>query len=393
MNLHEYQAKELFARYGVAVPSGVVVRSLDDLESAAARLGGDAWMVKAQVHAGGRGKAGGVRKAQGREALRDTVSALLGTRLATHQTAPESEGLPINALLIESLSDIRRELYLSLLLDRGRRRVAVIASASGGMDIEQVAAEAPDKIFTAYANPAAGLQPWQGRRLGFALGLEAAQVSAFATLLGRLYRLLLDTDASLVEINPLVVTRDGTLLALDAKLNLDDNALYRQPDLAALRDVTQEDAREARAREHSLNYIHLSGNIGCMVNGAGLAMATMDLIKLCGGAPANFLDVGGGATAERVTEAFKLILSDAKVNAVLVNIFGGIVRCDLIAEGILRAIREVDVRVPVVVRLEGTRSEEGRAMLAGSDLNVVAAEDLAKAARRAVELAGEGVAA
>jgi succinyl-CoA synthetase beta subunit len=391
MNLHEYQAKELFARYGVTVPGGVVVRSLDEVDAAAERLGGNAWMVKAQVHAGGRGKAGGVRKAEGLDALRDTVSALLGGTLATHQTGPE--GLPIGALLIESLTDIRRELYVSLVVDRTRRRVAVIASAAGGMDIEQVAAETPEKILTVYANPAAGLQPWQGRLLGFQIGLDASQVNAFSRLLVNLYRMVLDTDASLVEINPLVVTGDGTLLALDAKINLDDNALYRQAELAGMRDVTQEDPREAKASEHSLNYIHLSGNIGCMVNGAGLAMATMDLIKLCGGEPANFLDVGGGATAERVTEAFKLILSDDSVGAVLVNIFGGIVRCDLIAEGILRAIREVDVRVPVVVRLEGTRAEEGRAMLADSNLNVVAASELAEAAERVVELAGKGVAA
>ena len=391
MNLHEYQAKELFARYGVTVPGGVVVRSRDEVDAAAERLGGKAWMVKAQVHAGGRGKAGGVRKAEGLDALRNTVSALLGGTLATHQTGPE--GLPIGALLIENLTDIRRELYVSLVVDRTRRRVAVIASAAGGMDIEQVAAETPEKILTVYANPAAGLQPWQGRLLGFQIGLEASQVNAFAGLLGNLYRMVLDADASLVEVNPLVVTGDGTLLALDAKINLDDNALYRQAELADMRDVTQEDPREAKASEHSLNYIHLSGNIGCMVNGAGLAMATMDLIKLCGGEPANFLDVGGGATAERVTEAFKLILSDDSVGAVLVNIFGGIVRCDLIAEGILRAIREVDVRVPVVVRLEGTRAEEGRAMLADSNLNVVAASELAEAAERVVELAGKGVAA
>ncbi|MEJ2632860.1 MAG: ADP-forming succinate--CoA ligase subunit beta [Acidihalobacter sp.] len=391
MNLHEYQAKELFARYGVTVPGGVMVRSLDEVDAAADQLGGNAWMVKAQVHAGGRGKAGGVRKAEGKEVLRDTVSALLGSTLSTHQTGPE--GLPINSLLIESLTDIRRELYVSLVVDRVRRRVAVIASAAGGMDIEQVAAETPEKILTVYANPAAGLQPWQGRLLGFQLGLDAKQVGAFSRLLGNLYRMVLDTDASLVEINPLVVTGDDTLLALDAKINLDDNAMYRQSELAGMRDTTQEDPREAKASEHSLNYIHLSGNIGCMVNGAGLAMATMDLIKLCGGDPANFLDVGGGATAERVTEAFKLILSDDSVQAVLVNIFGGIVRCDLIAEGILRAIREVDVRVPVVVRLEGTRSEEGRVMLADSDLNVVAASELAEAAERVVELAGKGVAA
>ncbi|APZ43954.1 ADP-forming succinate--CoA ligase subunit beta [Acidihalobacter ferrooxydans] len=391
MNLHEYQAKDLFARYGVTVPGGTVVRAVDEVDAAIEQLGGAAWVAKAQVHAGGRGKAGGVRMAQGREALREAVGVLLGGTLITHQTGPD--GLPIHAVLIESLTDISRELYVSLLVDRTRRRVAVVASAAGGMDIEQVAAETPDRILTEYVHPAAGLQAWQGRRLGFALELDARQASAFAGLLGQLYRLLLDSDASLIEINPLVVTADGALLALDAKVNIDDNALYRQPELAAVRDATQEDPRESRAREHALNYIHLSGSVGCMVNGAGLAMATMDLIKLCGGEPANFLDVGGGATAARVTEAFKLILSDTRVKVVLVNIFGGIVRCDLIAEGILQAIREVDVSVPVVVRLEGTRAEEGRAMLAGSDMNVVAAAELADAAQKAVDLAGQGAAA
>ncbi len=385
MNLHEYQAKQLFVRYGVKVPAGRTALSPEEAWAAAEALGGAAWVVKAQIHAGGRGKAGGVRLVRSREALCEAVESLLGRRLVTPQTGPE--GLPVETVLIEPATAIERELYVSLLVDRERRRVAAIASSSGGMDIEQVAAQMPECIVSEHAHPAAGLLPWQGRRIGFALGLEPKLVGAFSELLLKLHRLLLDTDASLIEINPLAVTREGELLAVDAKVALDDSALFRHPDLAALRDVSQEDSREARARAHGLNYIHLEGAIGCMVNGAGLAMATMDLIKLCGGEPANFLDVGGGTTAERVTEAFKLILSDEHVRVVLVNIFGGIVRCDLIAEGLLQAMDEIDVRLPVVVRLEGTRAEEGRALLAGSGLNVVAASGLAEAAQKAVALA------
>jgi len=299
-----------------------------------------------------------------------------------HQTGPA--GLPINTVLVESLTDIGRELYLSLLVDRARRRVAIMASAAGGMDIETVAAESPEKIITLHVDPAAGYMPYQGRRVAFALGLEGPQVSALVKLLGQLYRLFVDSDASLVEINPLVVTKTGELIALDAKINLDDNGLYRHQALAELRDETQEDAREARAREHELNYVRLDGNIGCMVNGAGLAMATMDLIKLHGGEPANFLDVGGGTTAARVAEAFKLILSDEAVKAVFVNIFGGIVRCDLIAEGIINAVKEVHVTVPVVVRLEGTNVDQGKQMLAESGLNIITAESLTDGARRVV---------
>ncbi|OOG23589.1 succinate--CoA ligase subunit beta [Thioalkalivibrio denitrificans] len=382
MNLHEFQAKALFREHGIPVPEGVALDSASGVDSAVKTLGGDAWVVKAQVHAGGRGKAGGVRKVDGVEALRQAVQDLLGGRLATHQTGPE--GLPINHVLVESLTDISRELYLSLLVDRARRRVAIMASAAGGMDIETVAAETPDKIVTLHVDPAAGFMPYQGRRVAFALGLEGPQVSALVKLLSRLYTLFLESDASLVEINPLVVTGSGDLIALDAKINLDDNALYRRPKLAEMRDATQEDEREARAREHELNYVRLDGNIGCMVNGAGLAMATMDLIKLHGGEPANFLDVGGGTTAARVTEAFKLILSDDAVKAVFVNIFGGIVRCDLIAEGIINAVKEVHVTVPVVVRLEGTNVEKGRQMLADSGLNITPAESLTDGAKEAV---------
>jgi succinyl-CoA synthetase beta subunit len=386
MHLHEYQAKSLLAEHGVRVPPGVPVRAVNEVDRALATLGGEAWVVKAQVHAGGRGKAGGVKLVKDPEAVQAAVSGLLGNTLVTHQTGPE--GLPIDTVLIESATGIARELYLSLLVDRARRRVAIMASAEGGMDIEEVAAETPEKIHTLHVHPVAGLQPYLGRRLGFALGLEPAQVGEFVKLLGGLYRVFTESDASLLEINPLVVTSDGHLLALDAKVNLDDNAVYRHPRLAELRDIRQEDEREARAHEHALNYIRLDGNIGCMVNGAGLAMATMDLIKLQGGEPANFLDVGGGTTAARVAEAFKLILSDPKVQGVLVNIFGGIVRCDLIAEGIIQAVREVQITVPVVVRLEGTNVERGRELLAESGLNITAVEDLTDAARQVVAAVG-----
>jgi succinyl-CoA synthetase beta subunit len=386
MNLHEFQAKALFREHGVPVPEGVAVDRVSAVDEAVEALGGDAWMAKAQVHAGGRGKAGGVRRVEGEKALREAVQAMLGSRLVTHQTG--SAGLPVSHVLVESLTSISRELYLSLLVDRSRRRVAIMASAAGGMDIETVAAETPEKIITLHVDPAAGFMPYQGRRVAFALGLEGPQVSALVKLLSRLYTLFVECDASLVEINPLVVTDAGELLALDGKINLDDNALYRRPSLAALRDASQEDEREARAREHELNYVRLDGNIGCMVNGAGLAMATMDLIKLHGGEPANFLDVGGGTTAARVTEAFKLILSDDSVKAVFVNIFGGIVRCDLIAEGIINAVKEVHVAVPVVVRLEGTNVEQGRRMLAESGLNITPAESLTDGAKKAVAAAG-----
>ncbi len=386
MNLHEYQAKALFARLGVPVPEGRVAATVTEAAGACASLGGARWVVKAQVHAGGRGKAGGVVLADSRDAVAVAAGRLLGCWLITPQTGPE--GLPVHRVLVEAPTPVARELYLGLLVDRARRRVLVMASPDGGMDIEEVAATQPERIFSTHVDPAAGLQPYQCRRLGFALGLDAEQVKPFQKLLFGLYRLFVESDASLVEINPLVVTPNGELVALDAKINLDDNALYRHPDLLALRDISQEDAREARAKEHDLNYVTLDGNIGCMVNGAGLAMATMDLVQLHGGRPANFLDVGGGTTAARVAEAFKLILSDGKVRAVLVNIFGGIVRCDLIAEGIVTAVKDVGIQVPVVVRLEGTRAVEGLRLLAESGLALQTAADLTEAAEKVVAAAG-----
>ena len=385
MNLHEYQAKELFQNNGIPVPRGQVARSPAEACEAARSLGGEHWVVKAQVHAGGRGKAGGVVLVDSIERVEAEAERLLGSRLRTHQSG--ADGLPVTAVLIEEPTDIERELYMSLLVDRAARRIAFMASAAGGMDIEAVAAETPEKLLLTHVAPSAGLMPWQCRRVGFGLGLDKAQRAALQGLMQGLYRLFESSDASLVEINPLVVTAAGELIALDAKINLDDNALYRQPALAALRDASQADERELAAAAHELNYISLDGNIGCMVNGAGLAMATMDLVQLHGGRPANFLDVGGGTTAERVSEAFKLILSDDKVEAVLVNIFGGIVRCDLIAEGIIRAVREVDIQVPLVVRLEGTNAPRGLELLAESGLSLQTAASLAEAADKVVAAA------
>jgi succinyl-CoA synthetase beta subunit len=382
MNLHEYQAKQLFARYGVPVTRGEIASTPAQAAAAAGRLGGELWVVKAQVHAGGRGKAGGVTLARSAEEVRQAAAAMLGSRLATKQTGPE--GLPINQVFVEAGSEIERELYLSMLVDRGRQRIAMMVSRDGGMDIEEVAAKTPERIITVAIHPAAGLQPYQCRQLGFALGLTAAQMKQFIALTQNLYRLFDDSDASLLEINPLIVSGSGDLVALDAKINIEDNALFRQPELQAQRDPTQEDAMERRAAEHDLNYVTLDGSIACMVNGAGLAMATMDLIKLHGGEPANFLDVGGGATPERVSAAFKLILSNPSVKAILVNIFGGIVRCDDIAQGIIQAVREIDVSVPVVVRLEGTNVDKGKALLAESGLDIMPAEDLTDAAKKAV---------
>ena len=382
MNLHEYQSKKLFAEYGIPVPQGIPAHSADEAVKAAEELGGPLWVVKAQVHAGGRGKGGGVKLVKSPAEVRAAAEAMLGQRLVTHQTGPE--GLPINAVLVESGSAIERELYLSLLIDRAREKVVFMASAAGGMDIEEVAATEPEKIFRVAVHPAAGLMPYQARKLAFGLGLEKSQIGEFSAMVQALYKLLTECDASLVEVNPLIVTTDGRLVALDAKINLDSNALFRQKRLLQWRDPSQEDEKENEASEHDLNYVSLDGDIACMVNGAGLAMATMDLIKLHGGEPANFLDVGGGATAERVTEAFKLILSNEGVKAILVNIFGGIVRCDLIAEGVITAVKEVGVRVPVVVRLEGTNVEKGRELLANSGLAIVAAEDLTDAARNVV---------
>ena len=385
MNLHEYQSKQLFESYGIPVPKGKAIQQLEELDAATQALGGDGWAVKAQVHAGGRGKAGGVKITHSLEEAKQAATEMLGNSLVTHQT--DANGMPINTLLIESLTDIADELYLSILVDRASRRITIMASTEGGMNIEEVAAETPEKILTEVISPIAGFQPYIARNLAFALGLEGQQIRQFSGILKALITLLIEKDASLMEINPLVVTQEGNLMALDAKINFDDNALFRHPEITALRDLSQEDERESKAAEFELNYIHLDGDIGCMVNGAGLAMATMDLIKLHGGEPANFLDVGGGATAERVAEAFKIILSDPAVKGVLVNIFGGIVRCDLIAEGIIQAVNEVNVSVPVVVRLEGTNAQQGRELLANSGMNIITAETLADAADKVVAAA------
>jgi succinyl-CoA synthetase beta subunit len=386
MNLHEYQSKALFAEYGIPVPQGHVAKTPAEASAAAEKLGGGVWVVKAQVHAGGRGKAGGVKLARSVAEVADLAKAMLGTRLVTHQSGPE--GLPVDCVYVESGSAIDRELYLSLVVDRSAERIAIMASAAGGMDIEEVAHSTPEKILTLTLHPASRLEDYQARKLGFGLGLSAAQQGELRDILRKLVKLFRDCDASLVEINPLIVTKDGHVMALDAKINVEDNALFRQKRLAAMRDDAQEDERERRAREHDLNYVSLDGSIACMVNGAGLAMATMDLIKLHGGEPANFLDVGGGATAERVTEAFKIILTNKNVRAILVNIFGGIVRCDTIAEGVITAVKQVHVEVPVVVRLEGTNVDKGRDMLTASGLKVVAATGLTDAASKVVKLAG-----
>ncbi len=388
MNLHEYQAKEVFRSYGIPVPVGKVAASAEEAVAAAQEIGGAVWVVKAQVHAGGRGKAGGVKLARDLNAVRAAATDMLGKRLVTPQT--DARGLPVGRVYVESGSDIAREIYLSLTLNRERGRIALIASSAGGMDIEEVAHKTPEKILSVTIHPAAGLQGYQARELAFGLGLTGTEVGEFVAIATALYRLFLEKDLSLVEVNPLIVTKAGKLVALDAKINVDPNALFRHPELATLRDASQEDPMERRAAEHDLNYVSLDGNIACMVNGAGLAMATMDLIKLHGGQPANFLDVGGGATAERVTAAFELILSNPKVRAVLVNIFGGIVRCDLIADGIITAVHKVGVKVPVVVRLEGTNAEAARATLAKSGLAITPAADLTDAARKVVQLAAKG---
>jgi len=385
MNLHEYQSKQLFAKQGIPVPEGSPVTSVKEARRAAEALGGGRWVVKAQVHAGVRGKVGGVVLVDSLDKVEAEANRLLGSMLVTKQTG--EPGLPINTLLIEAITDIDRELYLSVLVDRESKKVLFMASQAGGMNIEEVAEETPEQLHIIRIDPAAGLQGYQCRKLAFALALEGTQIREFQKFMFALYNLFIQSDASLVEINPLVVTKAGNLIALDAKINLDSNALYRQPNLLAMRDISQEDEREAKAAEHDLNYITLDGNIGCMVNGAGLAMATMDLVQLKGGSPANFLDVGGGTTAERVAEAFKLILSDEKVEAVLVNIFGGIVRCDLIAEGIIEAVKEVDIKVPVVVRLEGTKAAEGLALLANSGLAITTAADLSEGAEKVVAAA------
>ncbi len=386
MNLHEYQSKQLFAEYAIPVPKGEPAASPEEAVAAGRRLGPSPWVVKAQIHAGGRGKVGGVKVAKDLNAVAAAARAMLGTRLATHQTGPE--GLPVHQVYVEAGSKIVREIYLSLVLNRETSRIACVASEAGGMDIEEVAAQAPEKIIRVDVHPTAGLQDYQCRFVAFALRLQGAQIAQFGRIAQALYELYLDLDASLVEINPLIVNGDGDLVALDAKINIEDNALFRHKELAAMRDATQEDPMERQAAAHDLNYVSLDGNIACMVNGAGLAMATMDLIQLHGGSPANFLDVGGGATKERVTAAVKLVLSNPKVSAILINIFGGIVRCDMIAEGIIAAVKEVGVRIPVIVRLEGTNAPRARELLAGSGLAITPASDLTDAATKAVHLAG-----
>ena len=382
MNLHEYQSKQVFSEYSIPIPIGRIAATPEEAVAAAAVLGGAIWVVKAQVHAGGRGLAGGVKIARDIEAVRVAAQAMLGTRLVTKQTGPE--GLPVDTVYVEAGSQIEREIYLSLTLNREKGQIAMIGSAAGGMDIEEVAAHSPEKITTVNIHPAAGLQPYQCRYMAFALGFKGSQIAQFQAISLALYQLVLDKDAALVEVNPLIVTKEGNLLALDAKINIDPNALYRQKAIAAMRDEAQENPMELSASQYDLNYVSLDGDIACMVNGAGLAMATMDLIKLHGGSPANFLDVGGGATAERVTAAFNLILSNPNVRCILVNIFGGIVRCDLIAEGVILAVKNVDVKVPVIVRLEGTNAEKAREMLAQSGLKIIAATDLTDAAQKAV---------
>ena len=382
MNLHEYQAKSLLAKYNLPVPTGYIASNAEEAVAASQKLSTETWVVKAQVHAGGRGKAGGVKLVKTHAELTEYVNKLLGTRLVTHQT--DANGQPINVVLIEETSEIARELYLGAVVDRALRRVVFMASTEGGMEIETVAAETPEKILTVTMDPLVGIMPYQCREIGFKLGLVGSQITQLVQLMTGLGRMFVENDLALLEINPLVVTKAGSLVCLDGKISIDDNAMFRQPTLKAMRDASQEDERENRAHEFELNYIPLDGEIGCMVNGAGLAMATMDVIKLCGGEPANFLDVGGGATKERVTEAFKIILSDEKVKGILVNIFGGIVRCDLIAEGILAAVKEVQLTIPVVVRLEGNNAKLGADILNNSGLNVIAADGLTDAAQKIV---------
>ena len=382
MNLHEFQAKQLLQRYGLAVPVGQVVQSAEAAAAATKEIAGDAWVVKAQVHAGGRGKAGGVKIVKSASEAQSVANGLLGKQLVTYQNAPD--GQPVHQLLVEQTLPIARELYLSILVDRTLERVVMVASSAGGMDIEEIAETSPEKILQEVCDPLNGLVDYQARNLAFALDLVGDQIAAFTKLAKGLYKLFKENDLALLEINPLIVTTDGKLFALDCKMSVDDNALYRQKSLAEQRDWSQDDAKEAEAHHAGLNYIALNGNIGCMVNGAGLAMATMDLIKLHGGAPANFLDVGGGATAETVAKAFKIILADSNVKAILVNIFGGIMRCDIIAEGIITAVKEVGIKIPVVVRLEGTNVDLGRKMLSESGLSIISAASLTDAAKQAV---------
>lgn len=387
MNLHEYQAKQLFAEYGLPVSEGIAVDTDDEAVAAAKQIGGDRWVVKAQVHAGGRGKAGGVKLFSDYAEIKAFADSLIGTNLVTFQT--DEHGQPVSKIFVETCTDIERELYLGAVIDRSSRRVVFMASTEGGVEIEKVAEETPEKILQAVIDPAVGGQAYQGRALAFQLGLKGKQVNQFAQVFVALARMFVERDLSLLEINPLVVTSEGNIHCLDAKVAIDGNALYRQKALADMNDPTQEDEREAQAAEYGLNYVALEGNIGCMVNGAGLAMGTMDLVKLFGGQPANFLDVGGGATKEAVSEAFKIILSDQAVKAVLINIFGGIVRCDIIAEGIIGAVKEVGVNVPVVVRFEGNNAAVGVKTLAESDVEIIAATSLTDAVQQVVKAAGD----
>src|SRR5215475_3002446 len=387
MNIHEYQAKGLMAKFGVAVPRGAVAYSAEEAEAAARTLGGSGWAVKAQIHAGGRGKGGGVKIAKSPAEVRSLAGKMIGMTLVTKQTGPA--GREVKRVYIEAGCDIKRELYAGMLIDRATGRLTVMASVAGGMDIEEVAATTPEKILKVAVDPATGFMPHHARRVAYGLGLEGAQVGSAVKFLTGMYAAFTQLDASIIEINPLVVTGAGEVLALDAKMNFDDNALFRQKEVAELRDEDEEDPAEVEAGRHGLNYIKLDGSIGCLVNGAGLAMATMDIIKLYGGAPANFLDVGGGATKERVTTAFKIILSDPNVEGILVNIFGGIMRCDVIAEGVVAAAREIGLQVPLVVRLEGTNVELGKKILRESGLPILSAENLADAAEKAVKALGE----
>jgi len=385
MNLHEYQGKQLFKEYGLPVSSGIAVDSPKAAFEAAGQIGGDKWVVKTQVHAGGRGKAGGVKLITSKEEAKEFAQKWLGKNLVTYQT--DANGQPVAKILVEDCTDIADELYLGAVVDRSTRRVVFMASTEGGVEIEKVAEETPEKIHKAAIDPLVGAQPYQGRELAFKLGLEGKLVKQFTHIFMQLSKLFHDLDLALLEINPLVITEAGDLHCLDSKIGIDGNAIYRHPKLRDMHDPSQEDEREALAASFELNYVALDGNIGCMVNGAGLAMGTMDIVNLHGGSPANFLDVGGGATKERVVEAFKIILTDDNVKAVLVNIFGGIVRCDLIAEGIIGAVEEVGVEVPVVVRLEGNNAEKGRKVLADSGLNIIAATGLADAAQKVVAAA------
>ena len=386
MNLHEYQAKQLFKEYGLPVPQGVACDSAEEAVNAASQLGGDKWVIKCQVHAGGRGKAGGVQLVDSKDSIREFAHKWLGQNLVTYQT--DANGQPVNKLLLESCSDIANELYLGAVIDRASQRVTFMASTEGGVEIEKVAEETPELIHTVMIDPLVGAQAYQGRELAFKLGLSGKQIGQFTKIFLGLATIFEDKDLALLEINPLVVTGSDDLICLDGKITIDSNAMYRQKALQAINDTTQDDAREMHAAQWELNYVALDGNIGCMVNGAGLAMGTMDMVNLHGGNPANFLDVGGGATKERVTEAFKIILSDDKVKAVLVNIFGGIVRCDLIADGVIGAVAEVGVSVPVIVRLEGNNAELGRKILAESGLNIIAATSLTDAAQQSVKAVG-----